>query len=36
MRHEIGVGDEHARRVGVGAEHADWLPRLDEQGLVAF
>ena len=36
MRHEIGVGDEHARRVGVGAEHADRLPRLDEQRLVAF
>ena len=32
--HEVGVGDEHARRVLVGAEHADRLARLDEQGLV--
>ena len=31
---EVGVGDEHARGVGVGAEHADRLARLDEQGLV--
>ena len=36
MRHEIGVGDEHARRVGVSAEHADWFAGLDEQRLVAF
>jgi hypothetical protein len=32
--HEVGVGDQHARRVLVGAEHADRLARLDEQGLV--
>ena len=32
--HEVGVGDEHARRILVGAEHADRLARLDEQGLV--
>ena len=32
--HEVGVGDEHPRRVLVGAEHADRLARLDEQGLV--
>ena len=32
--HQIGVGDEHARRVLVGAEHADRLARLDEQGLI--
>ena len=31
---EVGVGDEHARGVGVGAEHADRLARLDQQGLV--
>ena len=36
MRHEIGVGDEHARRVGMGAEHADRLARLDEQRLIAL
>ena len=34
MRHEIGIGDEHARRILVGAEDADRLARLDEQGLV--
>ncbi len=34
MRHEVGVGDQHARRVLVGAEHADRLARLDKQRLV--
>ena len=33
---EVGVGDQHARRVGVGAEHADRLARLDQQGLVVL
>ncbi len=32
--HEVRVGDEHSRRVLVGAEDADGLARLDEQGLV--
>ena len=36
VRHEIRVGDEHARRVGVGAEHADRLARLNEQRLIAL
>ena len=36
VRDQIGVGDQHARRVGVGAEHADRLAGLDEQGLVAL
>ena len=36
VRHEIRVGDEHARRVGVGAEHADRLAGLDEQRLIAL
>ena len=36
VRHEVGVGDQDARRVGMGAEHADRLARLDEQGLVAL
>ena len=36
MRHEIGVGDEHARRVGMRAEHANRLARLNEQRLIAF
>ena len=34
MRDEVGVGDENARRVLVGAENADRLARLDEQRLV--
>jgi hypothetical protein len=34
MRHEIGIGDQHARCVGMGAEDADRLAGLDEQGLV--
>ncbi len=34
VRHEVGVGDQHARRVGVGLEHADRLARLDQQRLV--
>ena len=36
MRHQIGIGDEHARRVGVRAKHADRLAGLDEQGLVGL
>ena len=31
---EVGVGDQHARRILVGAEDADRLARLDEQRLV--
>ncbi len=34
VRHEVRVGDHHARRVGVGADHPDRLARLDEQRLV--
>ena len=36
VRHEVGVGDQHARRVGVGAEHADRLARLHQQRLVVL
>ncbi len=36
VRHQVGIGDEHARRVGVGAEHAHRLARLDEQRLVGL
>ena len=36
VRHQVRVGDQHARRVGVGAEDADRLARLDEQRLVGF
>ena len=34
MRDQVGVGDQHARRVGMGPEHADRLARLDAEGLV--
>ncbi len=34
FRHEVGVRDQHARRVGVRLEHADRLARLDQQRLV--
>ena len=36
VRHEIGIGDQHARRVRVGVENADRLAGLDEQRLVVF
>ena len=36
VRHEVGIGDQHARRVGVGAEHADRLARLHQQRLVVL
>ena len=36
VRHEVGIGDQHARRVGVGAEHADRLAGLHEQRLVGL
>ena len=36
VRHQVGVGDQHARRVGVGAEDADGLAGLDEEGLVGL
>ena len=34
VRHQVGVGDQHPRRVRVGPEHADRLARLDQQRLV--
>ena len=34
VRHQIGVGDEHARRVRVGREHADGLAGLHQQGFA--
>ncbi|MNV26739.1 hypothetical protein D3C71_1178640 [compost metagenome] len=34
LRHQVGVGQQHAGRVGVGLEHAHGLARLDEQGFV--
>ena len=36
VRHEVGVGDQHARRIGMGAEHADRLAGLHQQRLVVF
>ena len=34
VRHEVGVGDQDARRVGMGPEDADRLAGLDEEGFV--
>ncbi len=34
MRHQVGIRDQHPRRVSVGAEDADRLARLHQQGLV--
>ncbi len=34
VRHQVGVGDQHARRVLVGLEHRHRLARLNEQRLV--
>src|SRR5688572_31445586 len=31
---QVRVGDQHARRLGMGAEHADRAPALHQQGLV--
>ncbi len=36
LRHQVGVGDEHARRVGMGLEHAHRLAGLYQQGLVVL
>ena len=34
VRHDVGIRDQHARRVGMGAKDADRLARLDQKGLV--
>jgi len=36
LRDQVGVRDEHPRRPLVGAQDADRLARLDQQGLVVF
>ena len=36
FRHQVGIGDQHPRRVRMGAEDPDRLARLDEQGLVVL
>ena len=35
-RHQQRVGNEHARRAGVGLKHSDRLARLDQQRLVVL
>lgn len=36
VRHEVGIGDQHPRRILVGAEDADRAARLHEQRLVGL
>ena len=36
MRHDVGIGDQHAGRIGMGAKNADRLARLDQQRFVGF
>ena len=33
-RHQIGVGDQHPRRILMGTKHTDGFARLNQQGLV--
>ena len=34
MWDEVGIGDQHARRVDMAGEHADGLAGLHQQGFV--
>ena len=34
--HQVGVGDEHPRRILVGLEHPDRLAGLHQQGLIVL
>src|SRR5437016_2410063 len=34
--HQVRIGDQHARRLGVGSEHAYRLARLYQESLVVF
>ena len=36
VRHQIGIGDQHPRRIGVGLEHAHRLAGLHQQGFVVL
>ena len=36
VRYQVGVRQQHARRVGVGAEDADGLARLNQQGFIGL
>ena len=33
---QVAVGEQHARRIGMGAEHPDRLARLDQQSLIVL
>ena len=35
-RHQVGIGDQHARCIAVRAKHTDRLAGLNEQGFVVF
>ena len=35
FRHQIRIGDQHPRRIRMGAKHADRLTGLHQQRLVA-
>ncbi len=35
-RHQVGVGEQHARRIGVSLEHADRLARLHQQRFIVL
>ncbi|CEJ64440.1 hypothetical protein [Citrobacter pasteurii] len=36
MRHQVGVGNQHARRIVMGFEHADRFAGLNQQGFIGF
>src|ERR1700682_6156750 len=36
VRHQVRVRDQHARRIGMGAENSDRFARLNQQRLVAL
>ena len=36
VRHQVGIGDHHPRRIGVRANNANWLAALHQQRLVRF
>ena len=36
VRNQVGIGDQHPRRIGMGPEHADRLARLHQKRLVVF
>ena len=36
LRHQVGIGDQHARGIGMRAQDADGLAALDQQRLVGL